>query len=442
VTRSGGLPPTTDIPNDLFQYATEAQAEKLHAVRASGSLRGAARALDVNYNAVAGALKAVLAKKALADRQAAIAPRGTPGMVARELTTHFDDAGEATGSTLKEGPSPEFEPGGIDEGPARDGYDGFLVKGVSTYYDAAGQQRGQWVKTKLDDVAREAAIRAAIQTLCEDIPRAQPLPAPSPTCARLLNLYTITDAHVGMLAHKEEGGADWDLEIAERTLVGAFEQMILGAPQARTCLINQLGDFLHSDSLAAVTPTSGHLLDQDGSYKRMVDGAIRILRRIIDVGLMRHQEVYLVLAEGNHDMASSVWLRAMFSALYENEPRLHVVSSELPYYAHQHGKTMLAFHHGHMKRKESLPLLFASSYAPMWGATTKRYAHTGHEHHVDEKEYSGMTVIQHSTLSARDAYAARNGYMSERQATAITYHDQFGQVARNTVSPEMLGEAA
>jgi hypothetical protein len=34
--------------------------------------------------------------------------------------------------------------------------------------------------------------------------------------------------------------------------------------------------------------------------------------------------------------------------------------------------------------------------------------------------------------------AARGGWMSERQCTAITYHADFGQVCRNTVTPEML----
>jgi hypothetical protein len=53
-----------------------------------------------------------------------------------------------------------------------------------------------------------------------------------------------------------------------------------------------------------------------------------------------------------------------------------------------------------------------------------------------------MTVIQHPTLAARDAYAARGGWLSERSATAITYHDKFGQVARNTVVPEMFEQAA
>lgn len=144
------------------------------------------------------------------------------------------------------------------------------------------------------------------------------------------------------------------------------------------------------------------------------------------------------MAEGNHDMASSIWLRAMFKALYENEPRVEVIDSELPYYYYEHGSTMLCFHHGHLSKNDALPLLFASQFAPVWGRTTKRYCHTGHRHHTEEKEHSGMTIIQHPTLAARDAYAARGGWISERQATSITYHTKYGQVARNTVTPEMV----
>lgn len=129
---------------------------------------------------------------------------------------------------------------------------------------------------------------------------------------------------------------------------------------------------------------------------------------------------------------------AVLFALYENEPRITVIDSELPYYTHRHGNTMLAFHHGHMSRNDSLPLLFASQYPEIWGATKKRYCHTGHRHHVEEKEHSGMTVIQHATLSARDSYAARGGWISERQAQSITYHKEFGKVATNMVTPEMV----
>jgi hypothetical protein len=241
-----------------------------------------------------------------------------------------------------------------------------------------------------------------------------------------------------MLAWHREGGDDWDLGIAEETLVGAFAHMIRSAPKARVAVINQLGDFLHFDGLEAKTPTNHHALDADGRFRKIIRTAIRILRRVIDLALATHERVHLVIAEGNHDIASSAWLQEIFGNIYEDEPRLDVNDSALPFYVFQHGKVMLAFHHGHTKNNSGLPLMFAASHPVMWGATTKRYAHVGHRHHVEEKEHAGMKVVQHSTLAARDAYAARGGWMTERQALAITYHEEHGEVCRSTVVPGML----
>jgi hypothetical protein len=281
-------------------------------------------------------------------------------------------------------------------------------------------------------------MRAAALAMAEDLPRVAPVPAPEKVSANLCNLFTMTDCHVGMLAWGPETGDDWDLSIAESVLVGCFRKLVEAAPPAAVAVVNQLGDWLHYDGLAAITPMHGHQLDADSRFSKMVASSIRILRQLVAIALERHERVHLIIAEGNHDIASSVWLRQMFMALYENEPRLTVNDSELPYYVYQHGETMLAFHHGHMAKNGQLPLLMAAQYPKVWGATTKRYAHTGHRHHVEDKEHAGMRVIQHPTLAGRDAYAARGGWISERAATSITYHSTYGQVASNTVCPEML----
>ena len=98
-------------------------------------------------------------------------------------------------------------------------------------------------------------------------------------------------------------------------------------------------------------------------------------------------------------------------------------------------------HREQFAKNEQLPMLFAAQFPTVWGGTTKRYVHTGHKHHTHEftKELSGMTVTQHPTLAARDAYASRGGWMAERQVSSFTYSDKYGQVAKNTVTPEMVG---
>lgn len=321
--------------------------------------------------------------------------------------------------------------------------EGHRVKGVSTLYDAEGNVKAQWVKSTEDEKRAEEAREAAIRALAASIPPEKPIAPPVAVLGDLLALYTLTDAHVGMLAWHREGGQDWDLQIAEDTIVGCFAETIRQMPEAETAIFNQLGDLLHYDSLTAVTPTSGHILDADSRFTKMVEVAVRILRRVIRMLLAKHKHVHVIMAEGNHDMASSVWLRTMFKALFEDEPRVTVDDSALPYYCFEFGNVFLGFHHSHIKKMEQLPGFMAAQFPQEWGRTTKRYCHTGDKHHAAEKDGMGIHVVQHPTLAARDAYAARGGWHSERAMNGITYHRQYGQVGRIIVCPEMLqAEAA
>lgn len=379
----------------LRQFATNTEGRVLEAVALTGSITNAALSL---------------------------------GLSRSTINTHMRNL---AGRAAKRGWSPDHDMTHVAPEP-------FVVKGTSTLYDAEGKPKLQWVKTRLDDQRAEAMLLEMAAGLAETLPRLPALPAPAHTDDALLNLHVFTDCHLGMLAWHREGGADWDIKIAERTLLGAFEAMLAAAPPAETCFVANLGDMLHWDSLLPVTPTSAHVLDADTRFAKVVRAAIRVLRRIIDMALLRHRHVHVLMAEGNHDPASSVWLSGLFAALYEQEPRVRVIDSPLPYYAHRHGRTLLAFHHGHLKKFADLPLLMAAQFPAEWGATTRRYVHTGHLHHAEEKDFPGIRVVRHPTLAARDAYAARGGWISERQAAAITYHAEFGHVGTAIVTPEML----
>jgi hypothetical protein len=231
------------------------------------------------------------------------------------------------------------------------------------------------------------------------------------------------------------------VKIAENTLTSANAALLAQAPPAHTLVVNIQGDFLHTDGKLPLTPASKHVLDADSRYPKIRKAAIRLIRHLVQVGLQTHQHVHLIVAEGNHDEEGSGWLADLFSVLYEVEPRVTVDDSPLPFYVYEWGKTMLGVHHGHKVKNEQLPLLYAAQFPEIWGRTTKREIHCGHRHHRDEKEYNGVTVIQHPTLAARDAYAARGGWIAERSAQLITYHKEYGQVGRVSVCPEML-EAA
>jgi hypothetical protein len=319
--------------------------------------------------------------------------------------------------------------------------EGFAVKSYSQYTKLPNGDP-IWIKADIERQKAVDAFNVACGAMVDAVPRAAPVDAPEAANDDLCNLYTYSDFHLGMLAQAEEGGANWDIKIAERTLMSSFAMMLAQSPPAHTAVVNIQGDMLHSDGLLPVTPAHRHVLDQDGRFGRIVETAIRSIRALVAMALEKHQAVHLVICEGNHDEASSVWLRLLFAAFYENEPRISVNASELPFYVFVWGETMLGFHHGHKVKNEQLPLLFAAQFPQEWGLTKRRAVHCGHRHHCDEKEYNGVTVVQHPTIAARDAYAARGGWIADRAVQSITYSKRFGQVGRVFVTPEMLREAA
>ena len=325
-------------------------------------------------------------------------------------------------------------PGHFEHGTAP----GYSIAKVTIQRNAHGAIERTWERQTPDQERLLEALQAAVEAMKGDITPVAPVALPAVTLGDLCNLYTYSDFHLGMLAQEEEGGADWDLKIAERTLSKSFAAMVGQSPKAHTAIINIQGDRLHSDGLLPVTPAHRHILDTDGRFSRIVAVAIRSIRSLVRMALERHDEVHLVICEGNHDEASSVWLRLMFQALYEEEPRVTVNASELPFYIFEWGQTMLGFHHGHKVKNEQLPLLFAAQFPEAWGRTKRRAVHCGHRHHCDEKEYNGVTVVQHPTIAARDAYAARGGWIADRAVQSITYSKRFGQVGRVFVTPEMI----
>lgn len=314
--------------------------------------------------------------------------------------------------------------------------EGYKLKGTSTLYGKNGEVKIQWVKTDAALEELRKIQKAAFDAMCEKLKPLNPVKRLSKVLeADLATLYTMTDCHVGMLAWDKETGADWDLDIAERVLTDTLLRMIAAAPASAVGILNQLGDFLHFDSLTPETPAHRHVLDADSRYQKVVSVAVRIIRRVVSAMLEKHAKVHMEIKEGNHDPAGSVWMRVMFAQLYADEPRVSINMSPNPYSIYIHGKTLLGFYHGHLAKLTSLPQLFAAQFRKEWGASNHLYIHTGHKHHVEEKEHPGVNVIQHPTLAAPDAYAARGGWLSKRQATSMTYHKEQGEYARGIFIP-------
>ena len=304
--------------------------------------------------------------------------------------------------------------------------DPFCVKGVSSYYNKEGELSGQWVKSSLKHDQLIQVMREVVDELKKDITPIEPIKLHTPSKQideNLFNLHIYTDMHIGALAWKEENRKrNWDISACIETVDRAEEHLIGNSPAAETGMLCQLGDALHWDGLIPKTPGSGHILEGDGRFHKLVRTAIRIFRRSVIKMLAKYNKVIVLMARGNHDEASSVWLQEMFSVLLEDNPRVEVIVSPLPYYALTHGEVMLGFHHGDKRLGGKLADTFVGYFRQLYGKTKSTFIHSGHHHTRKVDEFGSAEVEQHPTIAAAGSYEAYEGYVSKSSMPCITYH--------------------
>jgi hypothetical protein len=367
----------------------------------------------------------------------AVAETGSQKAAARKLGLNQSTIGRALIALRKKAAMHGYSP---DHDLVHPAAPGFVSRGHSTLYDAAtGEAKLQWHKTQRDEQQAHLARQAALEAMLEEVPPAQPIEPVALVGNDLLNLYILTDFHLGMLAWGEETrDEDWDTVKAERLLIDWFTAAIAQAPQADVGLLAQLGDLLHIDSLIPVTPTSHHVLDTSSRFQNIVRVAVRVIKQIIAMLRAKYAHVHVICADANHDPASGVWLREMLASAHIDDTNVTIDTSPDSYYAYSWGATSLFFHHGHHRKPENVESVFAAKFRDVWGASSHSYAHMGHMHHKKAIEGNLMIIEQHRTLAVKDAYSSSRGFNSGRSAAVITYRKQHGEVGRVTLTPEMV----
>lgn len=320
--------------------------------------------------------------------------------------------------------------------------DGFTMGKVTIQRDAGGTIERTWERMCADSERLAEMMREGFAAMTADLPRVAPRKASGQWRSDLLTVYPIGDPHIGMYAWGEETGEDWDLGIAEQTHCEAMAGLVQAAPATECAVVLNLGDLLHYDSMAAVTPRSGHFLDADGRYAKMVAVAVKVMRQCIESALAKHKRVHVINLPGNHDETGALWMSIALANVYEREPRVTVEQSPSMFAYYRWGKVLLGAHHGHACKIEKLAGVMACDRAKDWGETVHRHWLIGHIHHESKREFSGVTVESFNTLAAKDAYAANGGWRSGRSMQALVFHKEHGEVARAKVHAAMYARAA
>ena len=395
---------------------------------------GAIDDADGDYGKASEAL-GVSNRKALASRltrlrsQAERGEYGTspvmPTFAIKSVSTQIGPDGKTQKEWIKQAPQ---------AGEAFEVPEGHRIKGISALVDGADRTVLKWVKTKSDNA--DFVIDALKATFDAYKGRAEPVPAPEHSNADLLTVYPIGDYHLGMYCWSEDAGADWDLNIAERTLRSTMSDLVSSAPAAETGLVLSLGDFFHMDDSSNRTPASGHALDVDTRRAKVLQVGVKLLIDCVELALAKHEKVIVRCLAGNHDPATTPALNIALWAFFHSNPRVEVDCGPSKFFYHQFGAVMIAATHGDACKMSDLPGVMASSQPQKWGASSFRYGYTGHVHHKAQicKEINGVICESFQVLPPADAWHSGMGYGAGRSMQAITHHRDTGEKFRHIVS--------
>ena len=314
---------------------------------------------------------------------------------------------------------------------------GYIIKGRSTLYDAAGNIKQEWVKTQLEKEELLNQLHEAVEGIIEPCNGVVPfIKEPKRLNKDLLTVYPIADPHVGMYAWAEESGADQSTELVVEWLNKAQGRLVAAAPSSETCLIANLGDYFHADSVENKTMRSGNVLDIDSRWAKVLRLGVQAYRDLIKMALTKHKTVVVKSVIGNHDDHSNVMLAMAMELAFENNPRVIIDIPINPYNYYQFGKVLLGM--VHQGKPEKLPSIMAEDRRKEWGECLYCHWLTGHIHHKSAYEFSGCTVESFRTLAAKDAWTNRSGYRSRRDMQNIVYHKEYGEAERFRVGIESI----
>jgi hypothetical protein len=394
--------------------ADELAQEAANLYKEHGSTSAAARALGLPVETMRNRVRVAAQRGMLLEVKPAM-----PGFRISQVTS--DPEGKPVSVQQKPEPGEQFEM------PK-----GHVLKGLSSLLDAEGNTVLEWRKTKIGEFDPLALAESLKEAFKDYEPAAPVAPTFEAGNDDLLTVFPANDWHIGMFAWGKEVGENWDLKIAERVIGASVEETIARSPVSGHAIVLGGGDLLHADNKENQTARSGHVLDVDGRYPKVVDAATRLMVRTVDAALRRNSHVTVRILPGNHDEHTAVAIAYFLLAWYRNEPRVTVDVDPSLFFWFRFGAVLLGATHGHTVKIKDMPGIMAHRRAEDWGATKFRYVHGFHLHHSAKVATEGNGVICeiHQAPIPQDAWHYGAGFLSGRSLQTITYHREYGEIGR------------
>ena len=392
------MPP--EEPSEYPPYVTPTQARYLDAVKQHGSERAAATALGVAHNSVWEAIDRV--KKAAARHGHA------PG--------HWN-SGAAPGYRIGKVTVHRFE------------------------RDEKGRVIAEnWERQLPEAQAAQDLIREGVRAFMEQPIATAAFSCPDP-CGDVVPWIQIGDAHIGMLAHEAEAGADFNVEIAEREMCAAFKLIIDQIQPCERIVVNDLGDRDHFENTEKLTAKSRVPLD--GQRPRlMIRTSSKVMRFVIDLALTKARNVDVIINQGNHSRFGDLYMNELLTVAYAGSGRVNVIDNESVFIGYRMGNTLVMTHHSDRCPIERLADVMMSDFKQDFAETTFHYIDIGHIHHkTAAKERNGIVIESWNTLARGDKWHRESGYRARQSMSVVWRSRTYGDIGRRVVPIQMVYDA-
>lgn len=310
---------------------------------------------------------------------------------------------------------------------------GEILKGTSTRYQKDGSIGTQWVKTNVALQDQLEAFNEAVSELAQSIPTLPVTTKPTNTLdSDLATLYISNDIHFGALMWDKESGEDWNIDIARKTVFDAYDHLFATSPNSEIGIISDLGDLTEADNDKNMTPKSGNVLSVDSRYPKVLQVAYESLIYAIKKALTKHDKVYFLNINGNHDTNTGHAIREVIRMTFINEPRVVVDPLPTPIKYFQHGTVLLQFAHGDGMKMKQAGEVMAVDCEQVFSSTKYRFSHFGHTHVDKVIDTPICRVESHRNLPPNNHWAHQMGYRRQPGTMkSITYHASKGEVSRS-----------
>ncbi len=300
------------------------------------------------------------------------------------------------------------------------------IIGKSTY---AKDDEGNpvWIKTKKEKEQEKNALLDIVEGLKEELPKFKPK-AKTKKKKRddIMPSIFIGDAHIGMRAsQKETKHSNFDTDIATAQIRDAIDYLVERAEPAKDSLLVDVGDYTHSNGHNNTT-FSGTPLDVDTRHRSTLYQAAMTMRYSIDRMLNKFDNVYVIIARGNHNDDVAPAIELMLSFCYEKEPRVHVLETQGYYHYFEYGKWLLGVTHGDKQNAERLAGSMARDMSEAWGRTTHRMWCTGHFHKEAVKVLPGVKHKVFAALPPPDSWHSSHGFSGDGEMEMLTLLKEGG----------------